>query len=323
MIFDVARHKLFEAVATLVVLALAMAISGILLADGAAGHGGGAPLGVLVGNFQHAHNIIASIVGFVLTTHLTFGITRAAVRSHLYGANSFATMSIIPLALLLFATLGATLSNVVVALLVSEAVRRILYAFNSDRRQQAIFTALLALGVMPLMDSSLFVVVCALPLILVALRCSPRETIIGIVGIALPIFTYAYVVWCSGGEFIQSIAAFYERMLMPSHVDYGALLSIPHLTFGGLLVLLGIGSVALYLRERMSMTLATRYAWSFILSSILLLIASFVLLPSASVALLVVIVMAVSMVTPILLLRISTPVASIIYLLLLACVIIA
>ena len=319
MLFDVARHKLFEAVITLSVLALAMALSGILLADGSTTFSGGAPLGVLIDNFQHEHYILATIVGFVLSVHLCFGLTRATVRSHLYGANSFAMMSVLPLVLLLFATMGYTLLNVVIASLSCEALRRILYAFSSDRRQQAIFTAMFALGLMPLIEGSLFIIVCLSPLILVSLRCSARETIVGVVGVLLPMFIYSYIVWFCGGEFMQCIASFYERMLLPSSESITAMLSIPHLVACGILVLLSVGSVVLFLRDRMSMTLAARHAWRFILSAILLLAMSFVVLPSASVTMLLLLAMVLSLIVPILLLRLSTPLAMLAYLIMLGC----
>ena len=323
MLLDVARHKLYEAVITLSVIALAMVISGILLADGSTAYEGGAPLGVLVDNFQYKHNILATIIGFVLSIHLCFSLTRATVRSHLYGANSFAMMSILPLVLLIFATQGATLLNIVIALLSCESLRRILFAFNSDRRQQALFEAMFALGIMPLIESSLFIIVCLSPLILVSLRCSLRETIIGVVGAFLPIFIYSYIVWFGGDGFWQCVAEFYERMLTPASESVMGVMTIPHLAACALLGLLGVGSIALYLSNRMSMTLAARHAWRFILSAIVMLAVSFALLPSASTTLLLAVAVMVSLITPIIFLRLNIPLATLVYVILLGCAIAA
>jgi hypothetical protein len=151
------------------------------------------------------------------------------------------------------------------------------------------------------------------------LRCSPRETIIGIVGALLPIFIYSYIVWFCGGEFTQCLASFYERMLLTSTESVVNMLTLPHIIACGLFVLLAVGSIVLYLRERMSMTLATRHAWRFILSAILLLAMSFVVLPSASVTMLLLLAMVLSLIVPILLLRLSTPLAMLAYLIMLGC----
>ncbi len=321
MILDVARHKFLEAVATLFILALVVVFSGVLLPGGSVLEysGGGAPLGVLVSELQHSHRVIASLLAFILTIHLSFGITRATIRSHLFVANSFATMSIIPLVLLLFATSGATLLNICVVWLAVEAIRRIFFAFSSDRRRQAVFTAMLALGVMPLMDSSLFIIVCALPLLLISLRSSLGDMVIATAGMVLPIFIYTYIVWCGGGEFVPTVEMFYERMVAVAPFNVVESISMPQIIAGGVFTLLCILSVVLYLRNSMSMLLATRLAWRFIISSTILLVAAFVLLPSASLSMLLLVAVLVGITTPMLLLRLSTPIAMLLYLLLLGC----
>lgn len=324
MIFDVARHKFLEAVATLFILALVVVFSGVLLNDSSMPtySGGGAPLGMVIGELQQSHSVIASLLSFILILHLCFGITRASIRSHLFVANSFATMSIIPLVLLLFATSGATLLNLCVAWLAVEAIRRIFFAFSSDRRHQAVFTSMLALGMLPLMDSSLFIVVCALPLLLISLRSSLRDVVIATTGMTLPIFTYAYIVWCGGGEFVATLAMFFERMVETTSVNVVDTMTVPQIVAGGIFALLGIFSVVLYLRNSMSMLLATRLAWRFIISSILILSLTLLLLPSASVAMLVLVTLLVGITIPMFLLRLSTPLAALIYVLMLGCAIV-
>lgn len=313
MILDVARHKLFEALITLVAFALATTVCTIAMPSSIDYSGGVAPLGALIGDFQRSHNILATIIGFVLVVHLSMMATRATVRSHLYVSNSFAVMSIMPLMLMMLMTPRSALATIVVALLTAEAMRRLFYAFSSQRRKNAVFTAMLALGTLPLVDCSLLVVVATLPLIVIALRCSLRDLIIAVTGMLLPIFIYAYVVWCSGGAFGEAIISLYDAMLAPSTLAVDSYLTLPRIVSCSLLLLMGIGSVVLYMRRRMSMTLAARHIWRFMLSAVTLLAVAFALLPSTTESSYVVVAMLVCVMSPMLLLQLSTLVAILIY----------
>lgn len=210
--------RLPEAVTTLVIIALATVVCNIAMPMSEAATTT-APLGIAIAEFQQSHNIISALLGFVLIFRLSMMVTRTAVRSHLYDVNSFGAMSIVPLTIMMLTTPNDALSTIIVAMLAVEAMRRLFYAFSSEQRMNAIFTAMLAMGAMPLMDSALFVVILALPLIIVALGCSLGDLIIAVVGMVLPIFTYAYVVWCSGA-FADTIAMLYNNMLEPSQALY-------------------------------------------------------------------------------------------------------
>lgn len=313
MIFDVARHKLIEAIITLSIIALATVICNIAIPSAEVVDTTTAPLGMLIAEFQQSHNIISTILGFVLIFRLSMMVTRTTVRTRIYDANSFGAMSVVPLAIMMLATPYTMLTTIVVAMLVAEAMRRIFFAFSSEQRINAIFTAMLALGTLPLIDSPLFVVVCALPLIVIALRCSLRDFIIAVVGMILPIFTYAYIVWCLGGDFGATIEMFYHSMLTPSLVDVEALFTLPRIGAIVILLLVGLCSVVFYAMNSRSMKPATRHTWDFMISSVLLLCGAFVLLPSITATSLVVITMLVSTMTPMLFLRLGTLLSMLIY----------
>lgn len=312
MILDVARHKLPEAVITLVIIALATVVCNIAMPSSEAA-ATTAPLGIAIAEFQQSHNIISALLGFVLIFRLSMMVTRMAVRSHLYDVNSFGAMSIVPLAIMALTTPGDALSTIVVAMLAVEAMRRLFYAFSSEQRMNAIFTAMLAMGAMPLMDSALFVVILALPLIIVALRCSLRDLIIAVVGMVLPIFIYAYVVWCSGGAFTDTIAMLYHNMLEPSQLSTEAYLSTPRIAALSLLLFIGLCSVVLYASKSSSLKPATRHIWDFMVSTVVLLGAALMLLPSTTATSIVVVAIVVSTMAPMLFLRLGTLTAVLLY----------
>lgn len=315
MFLDIARHKLYEAVLTLVIIALATAVCTIAIPSVEVAEAVPAPLGALIAEFQLSHNILAAIIGFVFIARLSMIVTRTTVRTHLYDVNSFGAMAMVPLAIMMLATPHATLNTIVVAMLAAEAMRRLFYAFSSEQRMNAIFTAMLAMGTMPLVDSALFIVVCALPLIAVAIRCSLRDLVIAIVGMILPIFTYAYVVWCSGGEFGDTLAALYHSMLTPAVVNIGGFMTLPRLGALGVLFVVGMCSVGMYLFRSRSLKPAVRHIWRFMISTVVLLGAALALLPSTTASSMVVVTLTLSTMTPMLFLRLGTLPSMVLYLL--------
>ena len=316
MILDIARHKLYEALLTLVLLALATVISAVATLDVATvAEVNSAPLGAIVHSFEVAHPIIAAVVSFVFIVYLAFIATRSTVRTHIFGANSFAAMTLVPLAIMGLASEEDMLTMALLAWLAVEALRRLFFSFGSEERLHAIFSALLAIGAMPLLDSSMFVAVLALPMFLVALRAGIREMIIGLVGMLLPIFTYAYVVWCMGGSFVDSLIEPYHNMLAPSGLTLEGYFVMPRLVLMATLLIAAIVSVVIYLRNRLALTLVARHVWRFTTTTTVLLAAALVLLPSVTSASFVVIGVVMSMLAPMFFLRVNTLIAIALYIL--------
>ena len=317
MILDVARHKLYEALLSLVGLALAMVAMGLATPLGAMPCGV-APLGAMLTTFEASHPILSAMVCFVLITYLAFKATRTTVRTHLYGVNSFAVMTLSPLAVMGLASAGDMLRAVVVAWLVVEALRRLFYAFGSEERKHAIFTAMLAIGALPLVDSPLSVALIALPLVLVALRVGGREVVVGVAGALLPLFAYAYVTWCSGGDFVASLASPFRAMGEPSGMEVADYFTMPRVVMVATLGVMTLVGGYVYLRNRLALSLVARQAWRFIISTLVVGIAVVALLPSTTSATYAALGIVVAMVLPMVMLRLSTMLSVALYILLLS-----
>ena len=315
MFLDVARHKLYEALVTLVAVAVTIVVATVAMPTSPLSHSA-APLTVLLGEWQLSHPIVAAIVSLALLLRLAFMATRSAVRTHLYGVNSFATMTLAPLAIMALADRGAILSTMLLAWLVVETLRRLFFAFGSEERLHAIFTAMLAIGAMPLLDSALSVFVLALPMVLISLRVGGREAIIAIVGALLPIFSYAYISWCCGANFVDTIVAPFEAIVEPSGMDMPSYLAMPRMAVLVTLVVMTLASIALFLRYRLALTLVARHAWRFVVGTLILLVASAVLLPSVTPATIMTLGVVVSVILPMLMLRLSTLISIALYILL-------
>lgn len=318
MIIDVVRHKLLEGVLTLLVIAVAVVSIGVAEplphADAATAV---APLQPSLTAFEIAHPILAALLGIVLIMHTAIRLSRATIRAKIYPTTTVAVIALTGIAIAGIATAGNLLATLFVGVLTSELIARMLYSLKHNARTHHIFTAMMALGTMPLVDSSTLGMMALLPLLLISLRARTREVIVAVAGGALPLFIYCYVVWCGGAVFSTAATALWDNMLLDAPMPIVEVLTLKRLIFVGVLLFMGLCSAVIYRSERLSMTLTARNSWTMLQLCAILLIAIFALLPSVSAAsLLVVALIAVTML-PLLLQRMNISISIIGYIVLL------
>lgn len=318
MIIDVVRHKLLEGVLTLLIIAVAVVSVGTAQplphADVAIGV---APLQPSLTAFEIAHPILAALLGIALILHTAIRLSHATIRAKIYPTTTVAVIALSGIAIAGIATAGNLLATLLVGVLTAEFIARMLYSLKHNARTHHIFTAMMALGAMPLVDGSTLGVMTLLPLLLISLRARAREVIVAIVGAALPLFIYCYVVWCNGAEFSATATALWDNMLLDAQLPIVEVLTLSRLIFVGALLFLGLCSAVIYRSERLSMTLTARNSWTMLQLCAIQLIAIFALLPSASAAsLLVVALIAVTML-PLLLQRMNISISIVGYIVLL------
>ena len=314
MIFDVARHKFSEGLLTLMLFAL-MAMIVALSAGDIVPVEGGAPLRGFVDMLSVNHPVATALALLPLVVYSGLRFARAAVRVGVYSASSLA-----PIALggvTMFAVLGSAnyLYIMVVAALVSEVLGRLLYCFGANMRMSYLFTSMLSLGAMPLVDSALIPFVIVLAAVVIVVRGTLREGIITIAGVAVPTFVYCYTVWLLGGQFNIAFADVWNADV--STVQYAAVLSyltVPRLVFIGVTLFLTICSVLVYYNTRVTLLDSARTIWRLLIMLLLMLVAILLLMPSATPAVVVVLMLVMTLMLPQFFIRVDVYVATIAYL---------
>ena len=314
MIFDVARHKFSEGLITLMLFAFVALIAALSATDVVAVEGG-APLQGVVQQFAVDHSLLSALLMFPALIYSGLRFARAAVRIGLYSASSLGLLALGGVAMFASTTSANYLSLMVIVLLASELLGRLLYCLGPDKRLGYLFTAMLALGVMPLVDSSLIPFVLLLLLVIIVIRGSIRETIISLVGAVLPSFVYCYIVWLLGGEFGVAFTDIWSMAEL--QISSGALLpylTLPRLVFLGATLFLTVCSLIAYSGVRMSLLDSSRVVWRLLIAVALMLVAMLVFIPSATPALLVILTLVLTLMLPQLFIRIDVMMATILYL---------
>lgn len=314
MIFDVARHKFSEGLITLMLFALVALIAALLAARVVAVEGG-APLQDVVQQFAINHSLLSSLLMFPTLVYSGLRFARAAVRIDLYSTSSLGLLALGGVAMFALTTSENYLSLMVIVLLTSELFGRLLYCFGPYKQVGYLFTAMLALGVMPLVDSSLIPFVLLLLLIVIVVRGSIRETIISLVGAMLPSFIYCYIAWLLGGEFGVAFNDIWS--VAELQISSGTLLpylTLPRLIFLGATLFLTVCSLIAYYGVRMSLSDSSRTIWRLLITVALMLVAMLVFIPSATPAMLVILTLVMTLMLPQLFIRIDVITATILYL---------
>lgn len=314
MIFDVARHKFSEGLITLMLFALVALLVALSTTDIVAVEGG-APLRGILEQFAVDHHIASALLLFPMLIYSGLRFARAAVRIGLYSASSLGLLALGGVAMFGCVTSANYLYLMVVVLLVAELLGRLLYCFGHEKRVGYLFTAMLSLGVMPLVDSALIPLALILSVVVIIIRGTLREAVIMVVGVAFPTFVYCYLMWLYGGEFS---AAFWEIWNVDGAVDgYDALLSyltVPRLIFLGTTLFLAICSLISFWGVRVTLVDSSRVVWRLLIALLVMLVAMLLLMPLTSPAVVVFLVLVMTLMMPQLFVRIDALTATVVYL---------
>ena len=307
MILDVARHKFVEGLLFLALTSLTAMVAAFLHpAEGAVLLSEGvdvAPLRPLLDGFIADYPVISSLMILPLFCAAVLRLSRATVRFSLYPSATISAIALSSLVLLALLPCESMFYSLLVALLVAEALGRLLGCFGLNMRPSRLFASMFFLGVLPLLDSSLVVVAVVLPILVLLMRRTLREMVIVVFGVLTPMFTYCYVVWCLGGDFLDAAYHLFFNVLLPATTPVLSYLTLPRVVMLGVLLLMQLSASLFYVSDRMTLNIAARNVWVVLQSILLVFIVSFVLLPSTSENSVLVVVMTMLPMLPLYFLR--------------------
>lgn len=317
MILDITRHKFSEALLTLLFFAVVavVAVATRYYVPAVDIDACSAPIGHLLYSFRTSHPVWSIGLFAVIYIYAVLRLSRATVRVDLYPQSTLAAISLVAATLF-----GSVVSSdypllIVVALLIAEAFGRLLYCFGPSVRPHYLFSAMCAFGAMPLVDSALLPLAVAVPIAVILLRLTLRETVLTLLGSALPTFIYCYAMWLSHGSFYDTLLSVWNL----SSISLSSLecyLTPPRLVFIAIVVFLQLAVTLIYLTSRVTVTRATRDMWRVLMISMLVLIATVALSGALVSSLVVAIVLLAAVMLPLLLERANAVQTLLIYLLL-------
>lgn len=302
MILDIARHKFYEAIITLSIFTTIVAVRAFLVGDEmdlAIDHM--APIGSLLMRLCSEHSTIAALAAMPIFAFAALNLARSTVRAAIYTQSTIAAISLLTI------TLTATVATTHYPILLTTAavaaygIGQLIRCFGTGVRAHRLFGSMFALGLLPLLDSTLMVVTAAAALITIFLRSTMRETLITICGITLPIFIYSYIDWLVGNSFTATSLSLWSGLTTEGYTTLTEYITLPRLIFFGVMLFFYLLSLFTYISQRMALTSAVRHTWFTLHALLFIILGAMFLLPCATPSLLIVATIIIAITLPLLL----------------------
>lgn len=295
MILDIARHKFYEGIITLLITTIVM----IILLATSAGDSGIAsapdsPLMSLISSATFGSGFVEGLITVILYVVSILTLSRSTLRTHIYTADTMAPIALCSVMLLPMITTGDALHQAVVVYFMSHAMANIFYCFSHRKCFHRLFAAMVAAGTLALVDASLTIVPVTMALALIAARKKLREAVVVVVGMLLPLFAYCYVEWLCDVNFSDSLQLWWRSLVTPLSLNMFDNIKLTRLIFIAFVVFLQATSVVLHIYQREIHSSVVRGSWRAMQLMFVAALCCALLLPSASDSLLTVIVMIAS-----------------------------
>lgn len=315
MILDISRHKFHEALLTLFIFTTIAVVRAFTLSDELISHTAtmSSPIAETIMRWASQHTTIAALAVAPIFMNTVLSLARSTVRTSLYPQNSMAAISLIALVVM-----GTTLTPnypvaMLVALFTAQCLARLLYCFGPNSRYNKLFTAMLAAGILPLLNGAMAIVSLLTLVIVIIQRSTMRESIIAVTGTLLPTFTYSYIDWLTGGSFLGTPLNIWGATHDFCMTPLVAYVTLPRLVLFGYLLFMYIITTSNYLSSRTTLNNSARAAWPTLHVITIACVATSVFIPSAAPFLLICAAISVATMLPLMYQRIGDALSAVAY----------
>ena len=292
MILDIARHKFYEGLITLFVMTLAMIVLlAIGMGDSGVAAASDSPMMALIASATFGVGFIEGLAVVVIYVVSVFVLTRSALRAHIYPSDTMAPMSLCAVMLLPMILSGDALHQAVVVLFMAYGLSNMFYCFAPRKCMSRLFSAMIASGMLAVIEPSLVVVPLVVALSLIGARKQLRESLVVVVGMLLPMFAYCYVSWLCGGSFAGSAAQWWQSLTAELSLNILDNVRLTRLVFIAFITFMQAVSAVLLISQRNVNAVVVRGVWRTLQMLFVVALVAVLLLPSASDSMLTVLVM--------------------------------
>ena len=289
MILDIARHKFYEGIATLLLTTLTLIVFvAVGVGVGATQTTDYSPFMSLMSNATFGISFIEKSLVVVLYIFSVLTLSRSTLRTHIYPADTMAAMALCAVMMLPMVVGEHALHEAVITLFMSMALGNMFFCVGARRSPNRLFAAMLSAGLLATVEASLVVVPIAMGIALIASRKRFREALIIIVGMLLPLFTCFYLAWLSGESFGASALAWWRSAVAPITHYFIDSMSRPRFCFLAYTFFLLVVSSIMHNAQSDTNTATARGAWRALHLIFVVVALALLFMPSASDSLLTV-----------------------------------
>lgn len=283
MILDIARHKFYEGLITLLTTTIMLVVLLIVsLGDSGLGLAPESEVMSLISSATLGNGFVEGAIVVIIYVLSVLSLSRFAIRTRIYPINTMAPLALCAVMMMPMLVVGDALRQAMVVMLLSIALGNMFFCFGPRRCIHRLFAAMVAAGTLAVVDGSLIVVPVVMCLALVAARKKLREALTTVVGMVLPLFTYCYVEWLLGGGFDDCALEWWRGIATDLSLNILDNLTITRIIFVAFIVFLQATAMVLNFVHRDLYSSVVRGAWRSLQLLFVALLGSLLLLPSAA-----------------------------------------
>ncbi len=269
-------------------------------------------LGFSVTDFQIAYPVAASVIIICIILFGGLYIGHLCAKNALYRINCFVAIPMFGVVACSMLLSEVSLPAFVTALVTIIAMKKLYHSCSTTYRFSDVFQGSALIGVLPFVYAPASVLLLLVPLAMVTMRRSMRETVVAFSALLFVSALVSYIWWGCGGEFTTPVMGVVEALLAPS--GFSLFTGTSPLMLGLMCATLCVTlcSVIILIAERRSVPKRAHCLLLFNAGAFVVALSMF-FLPSVTAGALAILAIPVSMLTPILLVTVSEKAADIIY----------
>ena len=316
----VSQHRIFDLTVTLIVVAVVCTLRSTIFPSGdEAIPNVSTPIGHLLQTVQLRIPVFAALIWALAIIVAGLNAGRYGVRLSLYPAYTLMGISLFGVVATAVMVSGDYLLSAVamaVMLLATKYMQRFIMRSGS---YSDLSLSMLYFGLLPLVyaPASLFYV--ALPIIVLFVRASWRDELVTLASLLFPPAAICYWSWCAGKGFAEPAIQIYNAVFTPSEFSFFGTINPASVLLLGVLLVMMMCALTLIISDKYSLKVKSRVAMQFNGLMLALLVGMF-FLPSCTATQFALFAVPVSMMLPLIFVRMGTGFTETMYRLLLLAV---
>ena len=283
MILDIARHKFYEGLITLLTTTIMLVVLLIVsVRDSGLGLAPESGAMSLISSATLGNGFMEGTIVVIIYVLSVLSLSRFTLRTRIYPTDTMAPLALCAVMILPMLVVGDALRQAVVVMLMTIALGNMFFCFGPRKCIHRLFAAMVAAGTLAVVDGSLVVVPVVMCWVLISARKKLREALATVVGMLLPLFTFCYVEWLLGGGFGDSAHEWWRGITANLSLNILDNLTITRMIFVAFIIFLQATSMVLNFAHRDLYSSVVRGAWRSMQLLFMALLCSMLLLPSAA-----------------------------------------
>ena len=275
------------------------------------------PIGIFLQNLQTKIPTLSAVIWALCAMFAGLGVGRYAAKYSIYPAYTLMAIPVLGVMATAVIVSGDYLVSSAVLLLMLHATKYIHRCVMRSKSFGDISLAMLCYGVIPLVFAPAAILYVTLPILILVLYNSWRNWLVAVSSLIFPLLSVSYWSWCAGEEFLSSAQLIYNSALAGSEFHLFSTLNLASILLLGVVIMMVLCAMSLIISDRYSLKVNSRAAMRFNLFMMLVCIGMF-FLPSATATTFAMISLPVSMLVPIIFVRMGLGFTEMLYRLMIA-----